>query len=395
MEKIVIIGSGFAGLWAAMVAQRQIVEAGADIGVSLVSIDAYLTIRPRLYQKNPADYRVPLAPVLDPIGIAHIEAAVENIDPPKQMVTAGDGTPIAYDRLVLAAGSIMKPLPVPGIAEHAHNIDSFEAAVALDRHLAASLASEDRPGRDTVVVIGAGFTGIELATEMRERIAEHAGADRAAGAHIVLIEKTASVGPELGAGPRPAIEAALASAGVETILGAAVAGIDGDGVNLADGRRIDSTTVVMTVGLVASPLAECLPVKTDALGRLPVDDTLRVEGIANLFACGDIARARVDEAGNLALMSCQHAMAMGRAAGYNAARDLLGKPMQAYRQPNYVTCLDLGPAGAVFTKGWERAVEMTGAEAKALKTKINTEIIYPPSGDRDAILAAATLVAQR
>jgi len=85
-------------------------------------------------------------------------------------------------------------------------------------------------------------------------------------------------------------------------------------------------------------------------------------------------------------------MTMGRYAGYNAAHDLMGLELEPYRQERYVTCLDLGTAGAVFTRGWDREVELTGEEAKARKRMINGEIIYPPSGDRDAILAAATLV---
>ncbi|MHA1537969.1 MAG: NAD(P)/FAD-dependent oxidoreductase [Alphaproteobacteria bacterium] len=395
MQKIVIVGGGYAGLWACLVARRQIVEAGADIAVSLVSSDGYLTMRPRLYEKDPEYLRAALAPTLDPVGVSLIEATVTSIDPPGCRIETGSGAPIAYDRLVLAAGSVMRPLELPGIAEHAHDIDSWRAAVAFDRHLKATLDSEDRPGRDTVVVIGGGFTGIELACEMRGRIARHAGSGRAAGARIVLIEKAGSDGPELGPGPRPAIEDALVTAGVETRLGTAVTSVDGDGVSLAGGGRIDARTAVVSVGLTANALGECLPVESDALGRLPVDDRLRVEGVGGIFACGDIARARVDEAGNLALMSCQHAMAMGRFAGYNAARDLLGKPLQVYRQPDYVTCLDLGPAGAVFTRGWERAVEVTGAEAKARKIRINTEIIYPPGGGREAILAAATVIAVR
>lgn len=72
-------------------------------------------------------------------------------------------------------------------------------------------------------------------------------------------------------------------------------------------------------------------------------------------------------------------MFMGRFAGYNAARDLLGHDLRAYRQENYVTCLDLGASGAVFTQGWERDVAMTGSEANALKHRINTELIYPPT----------------
>lgn len=82
-------------------------------------------------------------------------------------------------------------------------------------------------------------------------------------------------------------------------------------------------------------------------------------------------------------MSCQHAMNLGRSAGHNVAADLLGHPTRPYRQPKYVTCLDLGPWGAVYTEGWDRQVKMKGAEAKRLKNRINTERIYPPRAGRD------------
>jgi NADH dehydrogenase len=81
---------------------------------------------------------------------------------------------------------------------------------------------------------------------------------------------------------------------------------------------------------------------------------------------------------------------MGRFAGYNVISDLLGEPMLTLRIPWYVTVLDLGPAGAVYTEGWDRHVVASGASAKATKRIINVERIYPPlDGDRDAILAAA------
>ncbi|HEY9568985.1 MAG TPA: hypothetical protein VIR38_12905, partial [Thalassobaculum sp.] len=86
--------------------------------------------------------------------------------------------------------------------------------------------------------------------------------------------------------------------------------------------------------------------------------------------------------------SCQHALQTGRLAGENAARDLLGLPLQPYAQLRYVTCLDLGRSGAVLTQGWDRAVAQTGAEAKALKQRINREIIYPPTGAAGAALLA-------
>jgi len=108
-----------------------------------------------------------------------------------------------------------------------------------------------------------------------------------------------------------------------------------------------------------------------------------------VFAAGDVAAAKMDDT-HVSVMSCQHGRPMGRFAGYNVISDLLGEPMLALRIPWYVTVLDLGPAGAVYTEGWDRQVISTGAEAKSTKRIINTQRIYPPlNGNLDAILAAA------
>jgi len=84
-------------------------------------------------------------------------------------------------------------------------------------------------------------------------------------------------------------------------------------------------------------------------------------------------------------------MEMGKFAGYNAARDLLGLPLRPYRQPVYLTCVDLGRSGAVFTTGWDRQIQMSGDDAKNLKRQIHTEWIYPPVGTRQEILAAVDM----
>ena len=88
-------------------------------------------------------------------------------------------------------------------------------------------------------------------------------------------------------------------------------------------------------------------------------------------------------------MSCQHATRMGAFAGNNAAAELLGVPTKPYHQKAYVTCLDLGEAGALFTRGWERKVELVGDVAKKTKHEINTVWIYPPKAERAAALASA------
>ena len=388
MSRIVVIGGGFAGLSAAVVAADEIRTGGGRATVALVSDSDHITIRPRLYEKNPESLRAPLRPVLDAAGIAFIEGSVTAIDTEAKTVSLKDGTTLAYGRLILATGSVMPPLPVAGVAEHSFNIDSYAGAVAFDRHLQKVAKLPGAPRHGTYVIVGGGMTGIELAAEMRNRIAEHSDAPTAAAARVILVEMARAIGPEFGDNPRPVINAALDEARVKRRLGCRVAGFDAAGVTLADGSRIDAATVVVTIGLRASGLTLQIPGRRDALGRLEVGDDLKVAGLTDVYATGDVARARVDDAGHVALMSCQHARTMGKYAGLNAARDLMGIALRPYRQPNYTTCLDLGNSGAVFTMGWDRQVQTTGAEAKKRKAMINTEWIYPPVGGADDIFAA-------
>src|SRR5258707_15049573 len=115
----------------------------------------------------------------------------------------------------------------------------------------------------------------------------------------------------------------------------------------------------------------------DRLGRVPVDDYLRVDGVRDVFAAGDVAAAKMDDT-HLSVMSCQHGRPMGRFAGYNVISDLLGEPMLSLRIPWYVTVLDLGPAGAVYTEGWDRLVVASGPDAKATNRTINGTRNKPP-----------------
>lgn len=393
-KNILVVGGGFAGLWAALAAAREAEIAGGAIAITLASRDEYLTLRPRLYEQDPARLQEHLRPILETVGVSLRLGTVRGIDVALREVALdhadGKSEWIGYDRLILAAGSTLAMPAIPGMAEHAWNIDTHAAAMALDRHLRDIARTPEVPGHDTIVIVGGGFTGIELAAEMRRRLAAHSDPATAARARIILIERAAAIGPELGAGPRPVIEAALEAAGVETRLGVRVTEVDAGALTLNTGERIATATTIVTTGMRASPLAAALPVDRDELGRLPVDDCLRVKGVDGIYACGDMARAYVDES-NLALMSCQHALRMGRFAGHNAARDLLSRPLRPYRQPRYVTCLDLGVFGAVATTGWQREVRLTGAAAKEQKRKINSEIIYPPRGGRAALLAAAAI----
>jgi NADH dehydrogenase len=305
-----------------------------------------------------------------------------------QIATAkGTRKTLSYDRLVVATGSRLFRPNIPGLAEHGFSVDQLDDAVALDKHLHGLARRPAKNGRDTVVVAGGGFTGIEAATEMPGRLRAILGKD--ATPRVVIVERNPAIAPDMGEGPRPVIEDALRKVGVETRVGAGVASLDESGVTLSSGERIEAETVIWAAGIRAAPLTAQIPAERDNFGRLLVDRDLRVPGVSGVFATGDAARAACDDVGNYALMSCQHATRMGAFAGNNAAAELLGVATRPYHQKAYVTCLDLGDAGALFTRGWERKVEMVGDVAKKTKQEINTVWIYPPKAERAAALASA------
>ena len=392
--RLVIIGAGFAGMYAALSAARLRDIQGIspeELEIALVAPEPTLVVRPRLYEPKPETLTAPLQDVLKAIDVVYVQGSAETIDTKSRAVeiVAAKGTrkALSYDRLVVATGSRLFRPNIPGLAEHGLSVDNLDDAIALDRHL-HSLA--DRPaknGRDTVVVAGGGFTGIEAATEMPARLRSILGKD--AKPRVIIVDRNSAIAPDMGPGPRPVIEDALRKLGVETRLGAGVAALDKSGITLSDGERIESETVIWAAGMRAAPLTAQIPAERDNFGRLLVDRDLRVPGVAGVFATGDAARAACDDEGNYALMSCQHATRMGAFAGNNAAAELLGVPTKPYHQKAYVTCLDLGEAGALFTRGWERKVEMVGDVAKKTKQEINTVWIYPPRAERAAALASA------
>ncbi len=393
-QRLVIIGAGFAGMYAALSAARlrdASRASNSDLEIVLVAPEPTLVVRPRLYEPNPETLTAPLGDVLKAIDVAYVQGTVEAIDTHGRSMEISDTTNsrrrLTYDRLVLATGSRLFRPPIPGLAEHGFSVDQRDEAVKLDRHLHSLAGRPASNARNTVVVAGGGFTGIEAATEMPARLRKILGPD--VKIRVIIVERGAAIAPDMGAEPRPLIERALRDFGIETRLGVGVAALDDAGVTLSDGSHIESATVIWAAGMRAAPLTAQVPGERDNFGRLLVDRDLRVPAVPGVFATGDAAKAACDDIGNHALMSCQHATRLGAFAGNNAAAELLGLPTRPYHQKTYVTCLDLGGAGAIFTRGWDRKVELNGAKAKKLKQEINTVWIYPPPAERVAALASA------
>jgi NADH dehydrogenase len=397
MSDVLVLGGGFAGVWSAAAAVRRREEAGVHtnaVSVTLVAPGNDMVIRPRLYEPHPDRMRVPLARVLEPIGVRQVRAVAEDIDVDRQRVTIafadGSRDELPFGRLIVATGSrLVRPQRMFPGADGFYDVDTLAAAVALDKHLHRLPSLPPREGRYTVVVVGAGFVGIELATELVARLRTIADRSDAAGeVRVVLVERADAVGPELGPRPRPVIEAALDELGIERWLARTVVSYDGETVELSDGSTIAAMTAVWAAGMEASPVAGTVPGAHDELGRLEVDRQLRVIGVDCVFAAGDTASIEA-EPGHRVLQACQYAHQLAKPAGHNAVSDLLGLPLVDFSPDPYVTCVDLGAAGAVYTEGFDRVIRATGSAGKAIKQRINRELIYPPLDDAEKILLRA------
>ncbi|WP_036001494.1 NAD(P)/FAD-dependent oxidoreductase [Paraburkholderia caribensis] len=396
-QKILIVGAGFAGVCGALGAARVLDGAGvtaSDVEITLISPKPELQIRPRMYEAEPQNMAAPLLPLLDAIRVKYVEGSVERISVADKRVSVvsadGQQHSLAYDRLLLTSGSKLSRPPVPGL-EGAFSVDHIEDAVELDAHLDRLATQPATPARNTVAVVGCGFTGIEVATELPKRLREKFGAD--ARIRVVVIGSQDEIGPDLGANPRPYIAEAFESLGVETVLGSRVVAVDAQGVRTMSGQHIEAGTVIWAGGMHASPLAAQLSPNLDSLGRVEVAANLRVPEAPHVFVAGDVARALTDDAGRYALMSCQHAVVMGQFGGYDVAADPLGIPTLTYRQPFYATCVDLGEWGAIYSEGWDRQIKLTHDEGKARKRMINTKWIYRPAPNRADALAAGNPLA--
>jgi NADH dehydrogenase len=391
-QHILVIGAGFGGMWTALSATRLFdIHAHDAVQVTVLAPQAELRVRPRFYEPNAHQLAAPIGELFEAVGVKFIKGAAETIDVEQKRVgyidASGAQQVVSYDKLVLATGSRLASSSTPGVVEYAFDVDQIEQAVRLENHLKSLANLPESQARNTVVVAGGGFTGIETATEMPARLRAILG--EAANINVIIVDRGEKVGASMGAEISESIAEASTELGVKWQLKSSVVGVDANGVTLADGQRLEANTVIWTTGVRASSLTEQIPGERDNLGRLHVDAHLKVIGQDDIFATGDVAYAATDDIGNHALMTCQHAIVLGRHAGNNVAAQILGVEPTPYSQPKYVTCLDLGAWGAVYTEGWDRQVKRVKQEGKALKTQINTVWIYPPAANRESAWAAA------
>jgi len=391
-KRIIIAGSGFAGLWAALAAQRAIYLASQEqnIEVVMVSPSPNVDIRPRLYEAVLENMNPDISELLSVVGVKFLAGWVNQIDVDQQSIevstTDGNKQSLSYDRFILATGSTTFMPPISGLIEYGFSVSTLEDAEKLDQHLKNLANKPANAARNTVVVAGGGLTGLETVTEMPERLRSILGET---DVRVVLVDSSTEIGAAMGDQAATVIREALTELGVEGKAGLRVTALDASGVTLSNGERIETETVIWTAGMRANSLTSQVTGEKDNLGRILGDAYLHAPEAKNIFVTGDTVKVPTDDLGNFNVMSCQHAMSLGRVAGYNAAAELVDLPLHPYSQPKYVTCVDLGPWGALYTEGWDRQVQFVRDEAKKIKQEINTVWIYPPAADREAVFAIA------
>ena len=347
----------------------------------MVNPDNEVTIRPRLNELSLNALRFELDKYLKPLGIHQITGRAEIIDPGKNEViisTAQGNRNLKYDFLILASGGSLQLPNLPGI-RFAFNVDTLDHVQRLEDHI-IDLAKKDfsETGATTFVVVGAGFTGLEVATaiEQKARTIHAYYSGRKLGFKVILLETGNQVVPSLSKECRQYVDEMIALRNIEVIPNAEPSGIEPDSIVLSDGKRIAAKTVIWTQGMATSSLTYFFTSAKDHMNRLTVDQFLKLPTYRNVIAAGKVAHTNGSDQ-YPHVTDCQYAQFEGRWAGHNAVNDLFDFPLKEYAQPGYINCMDLGEPASPYPANGERDMKKKRYEQRKAVNYINSVTMYP------------------
>lgn len=365
-RRVVIVGSGFAGYFAARKLR------GAAVDLTVLSVSDSLLYAPFLPEVaigtiDPRSAVVPLTETLP--GVRVVRGRAVGVDRPGRAVhyldAGGVDQVVPYDRLLLAPGSVTRLLDIPGLAEHGIGLKTVAEALYLRDHVLGRIESANemadptqRRAALTFVTVGAGYAGVELTAQMARMIDgllplyPRISRDEV---HWLLVDVSAAVLPELGPELGKSAMQLLQNRRVDVRLGVSIRELTADHVTLTDGTELDSSTVVWCAGVTANPLIATLDLPTTK-GRLVVDAELRVPGHPEIYAIGDAAAvpdltktAPGKDSHPLCPPTAQHAMRQATAAARNIAADLGDGIAKPYRHRDLGLVVDLGGPDAAAT----------------------------------------------
>lgn len=362
--RVVILGGGFAGLYAARALKD------AAVAVTLVDRKNHHLFQPMLYQVataalNPADIAAPIRSILSRQENCRVLLAeAKGIDAGASRVET-DGPPIPFDYLIVSTGASHSYFGHDHWAQAAPGLKTIEDALEIRRRVFMAYECAEREADPekrraflTFVVIGAGPTGVEMAGALaeisRRTLARDFRTIDPRSARIILVEGVDRVLPPYPGDLSAAARAQIEGLGVEVWTGTRVTEIDEDGVTLG-ADRIGARTVIWAAGVQGSGVAESLGVGLDRLGRVLVNPDLSVPGAPNVFVAGDLASIQQDGAQVPGV--CPAAMQAGRHAARNVAALAGGGQTTPFRYVDKGSFAVIGRGAAVGDLfGWK----MTG-----------------------------------
>jgi NADH dehydrogenase len=358
LPRVVVLGGGFAGLYAARTLRKQ------EVHLTVIDRRNHHLFQPLLYQVataalNPSDIAAPIRRVLRRQKNASVilgEAIDIDVDGKKVILT--DGT-VAYDYLIIATGATHSYFGNEQWARHAPGLKTLDDALDVRRRMLLAFEAAERETDDalrlrwmTFVIVGGGPTGVELAGAMAE-IARHTVArdfrnidPRAT--RVILIEGLDRILPSFPTDLSASAERQLVKLGVEVLHQTLVTSVDAAGVQAGD-ERIDAGLVVWAAGVKASDLLAKLPVERDRAGRVLVGEDLAVPGLPHVFVIGDAAYLEQD--GQPVPGVAPAAIQEGKHTGKNILRLIKGETSSSFRYRDKGSLATIGRAAAVADLG--------------------------------------------
>ena len=403
-SRILLAGGGYIGMYVARHLERAL--RGTDHQLTLINPDNYMLYQPFLPEVasgliDPRAVVVPLRRVLRRTML--LVGEVERIDHGAKVasvrLTDGEARDVAYDVVVLGTGSWSRTLPIPGLAEHGVGFKNLAEAIWLRNHVlsqldrAAELSDADaRRAALTFVFVGAGFAGVEALGEL-EDLARAAARITPEVRHEmqrwVMVEAGARILPELD--PELAAYAAdrLRERGIELRTSTRLERADDDKVVLSDGSEVPAETLVWTAGVKPSPVAASSGLPVDERGRIQVDAALRVRGLVDAWAGGDVAAVPDRDAPTgVSPPTAQHALRQAKVIAANVAATLEGRRVRPFRYKNKGMLCSLGHYRGVANPF---GVRIKGFPAWFLHRSYH--LVYMPTWSRRARIALDWTVA--
>ncbi|GAB3682267.1 NAD(P)/FAD-dependent oxidoreductase [Salinarchaeum chitinilyticum] len=330
---VAVLGAGYAGAGAVQRLESELDDADlvwiSDTDYHLVLHESHRCIRDPNVQDSIV---IPVEEVKAP-STTFVHSEVTGLDADEQVVELADADDVAYDYVLVAIGSATAFYGIPGLAEHSHTLKSLDDALAIHDDVAAAAAegSPDDPG--TVVVGGAGLSGIQTAGEVAEYRDEHD-----APIDIVLVEALDEIFPGQDASIQRALRKRLEARGVEILTGDPITEATEEAVIFEEGDDLHFDVLVWTGGISGRDALEDAGLDNEH-NRLTADDTFQTSD-DRVFAIGDSALVAQDD--DVAPPTAQAAWQAAEVAGQNLARAIDGRPLKSWRYDDKGTVVSVG-----------------------------------------------------